>query len=90
MTVKSRLMTGVIGLSMLVAASGCGTATGAAVGAGSGAAIGAGTGYGAGKGAHAFFILGELGRCATIAHAPVIENVGTIGDRHGGANILFD
>jgi hypothetical protein len=51
MTVMSRVMTGVVGLSMLVAMNGCGTATGAAVGAGSGAAIGAGTGYGAGKGA---------------------------------------
>ena len=36
---------------LALAATGCGTATGAAVGAGSGAAIGAGTGYGAGKGA---------------------------------------
>jgi len=51
MTVMSRVITGVVGLSMLVAMNGCGTATGAAVGAGSGAAIGAGTGYGAGKGA---------------------------------------
>ena len=51
MTVKSRFMTGVVGLSMLAAVSGCGTVGGAAVGAGAGAAVGAGTGYGAGKGA---------------------------------------
>ena len=43
MTVMSRVMTGVVGLSMLVAVNGCGTV--------GGAAIGAGTGYGAGKGA---------------------------------------
>jgi hypothetical protein len=50
--VRPRLIQGVIGLSMLaLAATGCGTATGAAVGAGAGAAVGAGTGYGAGKGA---------------------------------------
>ena len=43
MTVMSRVMTGVVGLSMLVAVNGCGTL--------GGAAVGAGTGYGAGKGA---------------------------------------
>jgi hypothetical protein len=49
---KSRLLSGVVGLSMLtLAATGCGTLGGAAVGAGTGAAVGAGTGYGAGKGA---------------------------------------
>jgi hypothetical protein len=49
---KSRLLSGVVGLSMLtLAAAGCGTVGGAAVGAGAGAAVGAGTGYGAGKGA---------------------------------------
>jgi hypothetical protein len=47
-----RLMSGVLGLAMLVLlAGGCAETTGAAVGAGAGAAIGAGTGYGAGKGA---------------------------------------
>lgn len=47
-----RLGTSIVGAALLVlACTGCGTATGAAVGAGSGAAIGAGTGYGAGKGA---------------------------------------
>jgi hypothetical protein len=51
MTVMSRVLTGVVGLSMLATVNGCGTVGGAAVGAGSGAAIGAGTGYGAGKGA---------------------------------------
>ena len=51
MTVMSRVMAGVVGLSMLVAVNGCGTVGGAAVGAGAGAAVGAGTGYGAGKGA---------------------------------------
>jgi hypothetical protein len=51
MKLVSRLLTGVVGLSMLVAVSGCAETTGAAVGAGAGAAIGAGTGYGAGKGA---------------------------------------
>jgi hypothetical protein len=50
--VRARLIQDVVGLSMLaLAATGCGTATGAAVGAGAGAAVGAGTGYGAGKGA---------------------------------------
>lgn len=48
----SRLITGVVGVSMLlVVTGGCAETTGAAVGAGAGAAIGAGTGYGAGKGA---------------------------------------
>ncbi|HET7342886.1 MAG TPA: YMGG-like glycine zipper-containing protein [Methylomirabilota bacterium] len=51
MKLVSRLLTGVVGLSMLVVVSGCAETTGAAVGAGAGAAIGAGTGYGAGKGA---------------------------------------
>ena len=51
MRLVSRLLTGVVGLSMLVVMSGCAETTGAAVGAGAGAAIGAGTGYGAGKGA---------------------------------------
>ena len=51
MTSMSRVLTGVVGLSMLVAMNGCGTVGGAAVGAGAGAAVGAGTGYGAGKGA---------------------------------------
>ena len=47
-----RLVQSAVALMLLaLAATGCGTATGAAVGAGSGAAIGAGTGYGAGKGA---------------------------------------
>jgi hypothetical protein len=49
MTITSRVLTGVVGLSMLVAVNGCGTATGAAVGAGAGAAVGAGTGYGGGR-----------------------------------------
>ena len=41
---KARLLSGVMGLSMLaLAATGCGTV--------GGAAVGAGTGYGAGKGA---------------------------------------
>ena len=49
---KSRLLGGVVGLSMLAATiTACGTLGGAAVGAGAGAAVGAGTGYGAGKGA---------------------------------------
>src|SRR5262245_21916526 len=49
---SQKLISSVLGLSLLsLAATGCGTATGAAVGAGSGAAVGAGTGYGAGKGA---------------------------------------
>jgi hypothetical protein len=49
---KSRLLSGVVGASMLaLAVTGCGTLGGAAVGAGAGAAVGAGTGYGAGKGA---------------------------------------
>ena len=49
---KTRLMTPIVGLSLLaLAVTACGTATGAAVGAGTGAAVGAGTGYGAGKGA---------------------------------------
>ena len=43
MTFMSRVITGVVGLSMLVAVNGCGTV--------GGAAVGAGTGYGAGKGA---------------------------------------
>jgi len=43
MTIMSRVITGVVGLSMLVAVNGCGTV--------GGAAVGAGTGYGAGKGA---------------------------------------
>jgi osmotically inducible lipoprotein OsmB len=47
---RDRLITSVIGLSMLTLTA-CGTLTGAAVGAGGGAAIGYGTGYGAGKGA---------------------------------------
>jgi YmgG-like glycine-zipper protein len=51
MRLVSRLLTGVVGLSMLVVMTGCAETTGAAVGAGAGAAIGAGTGYGAGKGA---------------------------------------
>ena len=50
--IPRQLISGVIGLSLLsLAATGCGTATGAVVGTGAGAAIGAGTGYGAGKGA---------------------------------------
>jgi hypothetical protein len=50
--VKSRLLSGVVGLSMLaLTVTACGTIGGAAVGAGAGAAVGAGTGYGAGKGA---------------------------------------
>jgi len=50
--VNSRLLSGVVGLSMLaLTATACGTIGGAAVGAGTGAAVGAGTGYGAGKGA---------------------------------------
>src|SRR5437870_11287242 len=49
---KTRFITPFVGLSLLaLAATACGTATGAAVGAGTGAAVGAGTGYGAGKGA---------------------------------------
>jgi len=49
---STRLVQSAAALMLLaLAATGCGTATGAAVGAGSGAAIGAGTGYGAGKGA---------------------------------------
>ncbi len=49
---RTRVIRGVVGLSMLaLAATGCGTLGGAAVGAGAGAAVGAGTGYGAGKGA---------------------------------------
>ena len=47
----SRLIAGIVGLSMLVLVTGCAETKGAAVGAGAGAAIGAGTGYGAGKGA---------------------------------------
>jgi YmgG-like glycine-zipper protein len=47
---RTRLLSGVMGLSML-ALTACGTVGGAAVGAGTGAAVGAGTGYGAGKGA---------------------------------------
>jgi len=50
--VKSRLLSSVVGLSMIaVTVTACGTLGGAAVGAGAGAAVGAGTGYGAGKGA---------------------------------------
>jgi hypothetical protein len=50
--IPRQLISGVAALSLLsVAATGCGTATGAAVGTGAGAAVGAGTGYGAGKGA---------------------------------------
>src|SRR5215831_21346608 len=45
------MRTVVAGSLLALAASGCGTATGAAVGGGAGAAVGAGTGYGAGKGA---------------------------------------
>jgi osmotically inducible lipoprotein OsmB len=46
-----RLITAVIGLSMLTLTStACGTLSGAAVGAAGGAAIGYGTGYGVGKG----------------------------------------
>jgi Glycine zipper len=48
----SRLITGVLGIFLLVMVTGgCAETTGAAVGAGAGAAVGAGTGYGAGKGA---------------------------------------
>ena len=51
-TSMKRVATSIVGAALLMLAfTGCGTATGAAVGAGSGAAIGAGTGYGAGKGA---------------------------------------
>ena len=46
-----RMITGVVGLSMLVLMTGCAETKGGLVGAGAGAAIGAGTGYGAGKGA---------------------------------------
>src|SRR5262245_45790306 len=47
-----QIISGMAALSLLgIAATGCGTATGAAVGTGAGAAVGAGTGYGAGKGA---------------------------------------
>src|SRR5262245_6902126 len=50
--IPRQLISSVAALSLLgVAATGCGTATGAAVGTASGAAVGAGTGYGAGKGA---------------------------------------
>jgi len=49
---KSRLLSSVVGLSMIaVTVTACGTIGGAAVGAGAGAAVGAGTGYGAGKAA---------------------------------------
>ena len=47
---RKRLITSVVGLSML-SLTACGTLTGAAVGAAGGAAIGCGTGYGVGKGA---------------------------------------
>ncbi len=47
-----RLMTPVVGLSMLaLVVTGCGTIGGAAVGAGGGAAVAAGTGHDPGKGA---------------------------------------
>jgi len=49
--IMSRVIAGIVGLSMAVFVTGCAETTGAAVGAGAGAAIGAGTGYGAGKGA---------------------------------------
>src|SRR5258705_3325749 len=39
MTLQSRILTGVIGLSMLVTANACGTATGAAAACGSRAAV---------------------------------------------------
>ena len=51
MRLVSRVMTGMIGLSMLVVVSGCAETTGGLVGGAAGAAIGASTGYGAGKGA---------------------------------------
>ena len=51
-SVKTRIASAVIGLSLVtIATTACGTLGGAAVGAGAGAAVGAGTGYGAGKGA---------------------------------------
>jgi hypothetical protein len=51
-SVKTRIASAVIGLSLVtLATTACGTLGGAAVGAGAGAAVGAGTGYGAGKGA---------------------------------------
>jgi hypothetical protein len=51
-SVKTRIVSAVIGLSLVtIATTACGTLGGAAVGAGAGAAVGAGTGYGAGKGA---------------------------------------
>src|SRR4030095_14713451 len=50
--IPRQLISVVAALSLLsVAATGCGTVTGAAVGGGAGAAVGAGTGYGEGKGA---------------------------------------